>query len=278
MEKFYKKTLQKLEEQINELAIELENPIIFSETVIELVIKRLAELKEFVLQRGFETTEEEIHFFKQLKPTILSKLIYYNAIYRIETKRPYGGTKTIKKYLNNELVKIKRYFDNNLEFYKYYRTNSNHLDHKYFIRGNHDIKLTLDTYYFVSDQSFSTSHDYKVAKIIANDLIQVYLEDQLFSLHKHLSSKNRNTIQLNWTASKTSLIELIYALYSQGVLENGNVDIKLIASSFEAMFNLDLGDYYHTYLELKNRKTSRTKFLDALKESLLRRMEERDEK
>ncbi|SEM92029.1 RteC protein, partial [Chryseobacterium taichungense] len=31
----------------------------------------------------------------------------------------------------------------------------------------------LDTFYFEADHRFSTSHDYKVAKIIANDLIQV---------------------------------------------------------------------------------------------------------
>ena len=56
-----------------------------------------------------------------------------------------------------------------------------YLDYKYFVRGKHDIKLSLDTFYFEADHNFSTSHDYKVAKIIANDLIQVYLEDQLHS-------------------------------------------------------------------------------------------------
>jgi len=50
-----------------------------------------------------------------------------------------------------------------------------------FVRGNHDIKLWLDTYYLQADQTFCTSHDYKVAKIMANDLIQVYIEDQLYS-------------------------------------------------------------------------------------------------
>ncbi|MFT4018864.1 MAG: RteC domain-containing protein [Agriterribacter sp.] len=97
----------------------------------------------------------------------------------METKRPHGGGKIIKKYLYNKLSKIKKYFDNNFEFYRYYRTNSTYLDHKYFIRGKYDIKLILDNYYFEADHSFSTSHDYKVAKIIANDLIQIYLEDQL---------------------------------------------------------------------------------------------------
>ena len=112
-----------------------------------------------------------------------------------------------EEYLNNELLKIKNFFDNNLEFYKYYRTNSTYLDDKYFVRGKHDIKLSLDTYYFESDHSFSTSHDYKVAKIIANDLIQVYLEDQLYNMNKHLLPKLSSTISVNWTASKTAMIK-----------------------------------------------------------------------
>ncbi|WP_415542722.1 RteC domain-containing protein [Empedobacter stercoris] len=30
--------------------------------------------------------EAEIHFFKYQKPVIVSKLIYYNAVYKIESK------------------------------------------------------------------------------------------------------------------------------------------------------------------------------------------------
>jgi hypothetical protein len=95
----------------------------------------------------------------------------------------------------------------------------------------------LDTYYLQSDQTFSTSHDYKVAKIIANDLIQVYLEDQLYKLNKNLQPKDSSTTNLNWTGSKTAMIELIYALHYQEVLENGNIDIRLIVQHFENMFN-----------------------------------------
>lgn len=181
-------------------------------------------------------------FFKHQKPAIVSKLIYYNAIYKIETKKPYGA-KPIKKYLNDELRKLKRYFDNNLEFYKYYRTNNSFIDDKLFVRGKYDIKLSLDTFYFEADHNFSTSHDYKVAKIIANDLIQVYLEGLL--LNTAYQDKSTDLPKLNWSGSKTALIELIYALHSQGVFDNGNADIKVIAKTFERAFNIDLGDFYH---------------------------------
>lgn len=102
------------------------------------------------------------------------------------------------------------------------------------------------------------------------------------SYHKKISKIQDDYASLNenftWTSSKTSLIELIYALYSQGVFDNGNKDIKQIAEYFEKVFNINLGDFYHTYMELKSRKINRTKFIDTLRESLMRKMEEQDER
>ncbi|MDY9918940.1 RteC protein [Porphyromonadaceae bacterium KH3R12] len=275
MDKFYKETLHKLETAINELEIESDCSLQRIEAVIHLIVKCLSEVKEYVSERGFKNIDEEIRFFKYQKPAILSKLIYYNAIYRIETKKPYG-TEPIRKYLNRELKKLKRYFDNNLDFYKYYRTNNSYLDEKLFVRKCYDIKLCLDTYYFQSDHNFSTSHDYKAAKIIANDLIQVYIEDQLYD--KDLKDKSTAPKKLNWTGSKVALIELIYALHNQGVFNDGNADIRLIAKYFENTFDVNLGNFYQTYLELRNRKINPTKFLDTLREGLIRKMNEQDEK
>ena len=280
MNNFCKEVVRKLDEEIKEFSFEEDNIILLSEAVVELILTRIKEIKEYVLEKGFKDIEEETHFFKKVKPNIVSKLIYYNAIYKIETKKPYGGDKALKKYLENEVTKLKRFFDNNLDFYRYYRTNSTYLDHKYFIRGKYDIKLSLDTYFFESVHSFSTSHDYKAAKILANDLIQVYLEDQLFNKNINTSARNHLSVPspLNWTSSKTALIELIYALHSHATFNNGLVDIKVIAKTFEEVFNIELGDFYHTYLELKSRKVNRTKFLDALKENLIRKMDEQDER
>ncbi|WP_104382633.1 RteC domain-containing protein [Sphingobacterium sp. HMA12] len=242
---------------------------------IELILKSLSELESQLLIKGFSNIKDEIFFFKNQKPVILSKLIYYNAVYKIETKKPYGA-KPIRKYLKKELRKLKRFYNNNLDFYKYYRSNNSFLDEKYFVRGKHDIKLWLDTYYFQSDHTFSTSHDYKVAKIIANDLIQVYIEDQLYKKIKKNKSKTQK--KLKWTGSKVALIELIYALHYQNVFDNGNNDIREVAQYFESAFEIDLGNFYQTYLELRNRKMNRTKFLDALRDELIRRMDEQDEK
>ncbi|GAA4135090.1 RteC domain-containing protein [Sphingobacterium kyonggiense] len=277
MDEFYNETYLKLETEIQELEIENDNPVQLTEAIIYRIVECLSEIKDYVLKRGFTNVDEEVRFFKYQKPVIVSKLIYYNAIYKIETRKPYGA-KRIRKYLKKELKKLKRFFDNNIDFYKYYRSKNSFLDEKMFVRGKHDIKLWLDTYYFQSDQSFSTSHDYKVAKIMANDLIQVYLEDQLYCTNKRLFTKRTAISGLNWTGSKAALTELIYSLYYQSVLDNGNTDIRLIAEHFENVFNIDLGNFYHTYLELRNRKRNRTKFLDALRDNLIKKMDEQEEK
>jgi len=275
MDKFYNATLYKLETAIGELEIEEDYSIQRIEAVILLILECLSEIMEHILKRGFKSREEEMRFFKHQKPIVVAKLIYYNAIYKIETKKPHGA-KPIRKYLNRELKKLKRYFDNNLDFYKYYRTNNTSLDETLFVRGNHDIKLCLDTGYFQSDLTFSTSHDYKVAKIIGNDLVQVYIEDQLYN--KDQEDKPKASKKLNWTGSKVAIIELIYSLHYQGVFENGNADIRLIAKYFEDVFNVDLGNFYQTYLELRNRKINQTKFLDTLRETLIKKMDEQDGK
>lgn len=270
MNNYCRQIIQELEEEIYWLTEKKDDQITWCEKAIDLILEKISGLKKVVLSKGFKNMKDEIHFFKTLKPQLVSKLIYYNAIYKIEMKRPHGGSKTVRKYLNKELDKLNSYFNNNLDFYKYYRTKSDVLDNKYFVRHNHDVKLSLDTYYFECDHSFSTSHDYKVAKIIGNDLILLYLEEQLLNIRK---DNKLNPMTLTWTDNKVSLIELIYALYFIGVFNNGNADIKLIAKCLEKMFNVELGNFYHTFLELRNRKVNRTKFLDLLKENLLRKMD-----
>ena len=100
------------------------------------------------------------------------------------------------------------------------------------------------------------------------------MEDRLNNINVKKVSDN----SLIWTASKTAFTELIYALYSHGAFNNGNTEIKLIAKTFEDAFNIELGDFYHTFMELKARKINRTKFLDRLCEALIKKMDEQDEK
>lgn len=276
----YSILLNNLNEQLNFIDLEIDDQIKKCEQAITVILKSINELKKAATKTNFKSKSEEIQFFKEIKPQFTSKLIYFNRVYKIEMKKPNGGNKILKKYYNNELLKLKAFFDNELEFYQYYRSGSTYLDYKYFLRGEVDIKLALDSYYFESDMSFATSHDFKVATILANDLIELYLENQLLMLENNENSEKsqrKPNVKLTWTGSKVALIELIYALHTEGVFNNGAADLKDIAEYFEHTFEIDLGQYRRVFLEIRARKNDRTKFLTTLNDSLQKRMENSDD-
>lgn len=276
----YSILLNNLNEQLNFIDLEIDDQIKKCEQAITVILKSINELKKAATKTNFKSKSEEIQFFKEVKPLFTSKLIYFNLVYRIEMKKPNGGNKILKKYYNNELLKLKAFFDNELEFYQYFRSGSTYLDYKYFLRGEFDIKLALDSYYFESDMSFATSHDFKVATILANDLIELYLENQLLMLENNENSEKsqrKPNVKLTWTGSKVALIELIYALHTEGVFNNGAADLKEIAEYFEHTFEIDLGQYRRVFLEIRARKSDRTKFLTTLNDSLQKRMENSDD-
>lgn len=199
---------------------------------------------------------------------------------QIETRRPNGSHTAQCDYLAKELDRLQHFFDNNLSFYQYYRTGATHLDEKFFMRKPFDTHLNLDPFVFDMDASFSTSHDYKLARLIANEMLEHYLKDALDDLQLS-REKPKSTgdckLRLNWTGSKAALIELLYGLQSAGTFNNANVEIKQIAAYFEAVFDVDLGNFYRTFQEIRIRKKNRTSFLDTLKTCLINKMDEIDE-
>lgn len=238
----------------------------------------LQTLKEYICNNPFQTPNEEIIFFKETKPSIYCKLIYFVEVFKIESKRPIGNSCHQKKYLLREQKKLRSFFDENVEFYTYYRNTSTHLDEKYFLRNKLDIRLYLDDYAFDTDPIFSTSHDYKVARILANDMLNTYLNEQLNLLDqpKEQPLPETGKCKSEWTDPKIALVELVYALQACGCINNGSCDIKEMARLFETTFNIDLGDFYRTFLEIKTRQNP-TKFLDSLRSALNHKIEEQDE-
>jgi hypothetical protein len=113
-------------------------------------------------------------------------------------------------------------------------------------------------------------------------MLIVYLQKEIELIeNKNGMETNINAFQkqskLFWTGNKTDLIELIYALHTSGAINSGTADIKEVALVCEQMFNVNLGDYYRTFLEIRSRKINQTKFIDKLKESLTNKMLESDE-
>lgn len=233
----------------------------------------LGTIKAKILQDGFVDEHREIDFFKNIKPQILGKLIYYNKVFRIETTCPVSKGKIHQSYYENQLKILKSEYKESIcneDFYRYYRAGRIDRDHSYFRLGQINYHDGLKSGVFEIDLTFSTYYDNKIAYIIANELLYTYL------LTKINPEENPDTIFLNgdankdisWTNSQNALIELIYALYASNSIAYGKIGIRKLALIFQVLFRTPLNDIHHSFHRMKTRAGSRTAFLDQLKNSL----------
>jgi len=185
-----------------------------------------------------------------------------------------------KAFTLQQLDLLKGSFDNNIDFYRYYRAHRTDFDKHYFLRSQPDIETYFDSFYFERDPKFSTGYDLKVATILANDMLSDYLNAELISedlpnVHQ-FDNTNIQKVKAKWTGSKVALIELIYAFNTSKCINNGKSDLKRMTSYVENLFDIDLGDVYRTFIEIRGRKGNRVQCLDDLRKKLIARMDEVD--
>ncbi len=277
MKKLYVRISDDLEKELKKIESKNDDILTLAEKSIEVIHSSLLELRKIVTSTKFESEEEEIYFFKIIKPKVFSKLIYFVLLFKIEGARPKGSVKIQKKYFECEIKKLQEYFNCNLLLYQYYRREESHSDQQYFLSKNNSVSFHFDCLGSYIDDDFATSLDSTFSKFIGYNLSIQYFQNEIEKLNtnpdsqQQISSKESN---LNWTANKVDLVEVIYALNAAKAINNGEIDIKEMASTFETVFNIELGDYYRTFLEIKARKLTNTKFLNLLILKLTEQIEE----
>ena len=285
----FEKMKELLENILSEIDVEIDEIDLYGYDIVEnslSMVHRLQavlnDLKTKLQTYSFPAKEDEITFFKTQKPEILGRLLFFYKIYRIETQCPNGSDDVIRSYINRELDNLTYFFNRNLDFYQYYRSHSTLYDEYYFVRGKSDLRLCTDSAQFDKDPNFSTGYDYKVAKIIANEMLRIYLNKRLVKLETNTQVENNLQKCLKYpfrfTGKKVFLIELGYSLVSSGDINNGNVEIKEMMNFLGTVFQVELGDYYAAYIAMKERKKDRTAYLSRLQDSLVKRMAEDDSK
>ncbi len=179
-----------LSQKLKEIHLELENidmdscdiSIEVSVSIIEYLEKCLSEVRVFFLLQKSIKEKDEIYFFKEVKPEILGFLLYFNKIHTVELKCPNGSNGTLGEYYQKELDSLTFFFERNLDFYQYYRSKATHLDGNYFVRHKRCHQLGLDSVHYIIDYEFSTGYDYKVAKILCNEMLRIYLNKKMHAL------------------------------------------------------------------------------------------------
>ncbi|WP_281323603.1 RteC domain-containing protein [Flavobacterium aestivum] len=273
MQSTYKDALYSILKKEQEISLESVHVIDESYRMIVFLQDLLTRIKKDVLEHHFTEENEEIEFFRIIKPQILGKLIYYNKVYRIETSCPVSSGKMYYKYFSGELQQLKNEYKEhicNSDFYRYYRSGRTDRDRDFFKLGKINLNTGLNSFIFEVDTQFSTYYDYKVSRIIADELLYNYLIIKINPVDKPdaILQNAESTKDVFWTESKNALIELIYALYVSGAISNGKIGVRKISLVFQLLFRIQLGDIHHAFHRMKDRAGNRTLFLEQLKSSL----------
>ena len=101
---------KKLANILSEINLEIDEIDIYGYDIIPVSLAMvhrlqgiLSDLRNDLQIYVFPSKEEEIYFFKNQKPELLGRLLYFHKIYRIEVQCPTGSNDVIRLYLNKEL-------------------------------------------------------------------------------------------------------------------------------------------------------------------------------
>lgn len=272
IETYFSTLLQEIDRYTGTVNLKGENIIPGCREMMNYLKGKMIELKNFALSREFKDDAEEIRFFKYQKPLILGRLLYFYKLYQIESNRPPSYELAVG-YYQGEIEKLKTVFERSLSFFQYYRSGATYRDSFYFKRGQTEISPETDTFLFEPEAEFSTGYDRLVARLIAVELLLAFLTRRM---REPADGEPLSGKKLYWTDKKAAAVELIYGIHAVGSVDNGKADIIDIVTAFERTFHIDLGDVYHTFIAMRNRKNSRTVYLDQIIEQLLKRMDETD--
>jgi hypothetical protein len=215
----------------------------------------------------FKDQDEEITFFKTVKPQFNAIYIFETEIFKIETGRPVGDQAAVIAYYEQELKYIGSFFYKHQFLYQYYLLEGSELDNAYFMLGGQIAQPVIDQPLDISRDT--TIGDYFFSRFIAYEQIQEYLLRVIYLPEgKNQSSDTPADLSIKWTGDKANLIELAYGIWLTGQLNEGN-------ASLENALAVKLGNFRKRFSELESRKRlSSTKFIDQMKIVILKKMED----
>ncbi|WP_430811055.1 MULTISPECIES: RteC domain-containing protein [unclassified Carboxylicivirga] len=275
-----KAILDEYSKEISNLNIEKDDLKTLVDNGIRICKTYLQRLRQKVMDGCIKSEEDEIYFFKYIKPTVLGDLLFYCYLKNTNEHRPICTIYVQEEFLTKKLEKFNHFLKKNYKCYAYYNSEgTQRIDEYYFVRCNLKIEEYSYHPYSIVDSDFATSKDYLFAEFKAHEKIIHFLESELFKL-KALKKKRFKSLEewltkspFHWTDSKAAITEIIYAITYSGSINNGNVEIKELAKYFCLLFNIDDLDFYRIYLDIRLRD-NQTIYLDKLKKRLNIKIEE----
>jgi len=199
-------------------------------------------------------------------------------VFQVEAWKPPVGKADEIAHYGLGAKRVDFYLKRYNELYTYYRKGSCLNDEHYFLRKETAPGLITPISISDMDPRFSTVYSFQFAKMQAYEHFSNYLQQCIYRLeHPGMEQKEEGKKSRNmWTDSKAALIELAYGIYARGSVNHGKADIKEIITALEVIFNVNLGNFYRTFQNLRIRKKNRTPYLDATRNDLIKTMDNAD--
>jgi len=179
----------------------------------------------------FKSESEEIRYYKIEKPDFMKYGIFLHAVNEMYLNEPIGFCETKLEFLHNEMNKLRTFQIENNEMYKYYKAIETNRDSELF--NKHSVKKDI------------------FAVISASFMLEKYLYSERDP--RSLSEKLKDYPVLKWNGPKVGLVEIIYALAYAGNIEHESKELDYLVKAFENLFDIDLGNHYRIFLDIRNR-------------------------
>lgn len=255
-------------EQIEQSNLPREKKCASKVSVCQEVTEQLKQLFQEHELREDQTFQ--IHFFKSIKPRFCSEFVYQMTIYDYLKDKPKGSVKSQRKYIDSCMDKTSKELSKYSEFNNYIYFSSTHHDELYFTLQNFDpvkhVNLLTPT-----SNVFNPPAGPTLTTVIAMNRYTEFLKKELETLNLPKPDPSWNsTNQLIWKKSKTDLVQLVYALHAT---ESVHEDLKDTKEAMEKLFNVQLGNIYRTFSDIKIKKEPDS-FIKELSLNLLKKVRE----
>jgi hypothetical protein len=141
-----------------------------------ITAKAWLSIQEKIEGYQFTDLQEEISFYKTLKPKFIALMDFFTLLYRSVLFQP-EDTSGKNEYWKSELSTCKDFLLKHQTFCRYYKQGNTTMDHVYFVQQNNHQPLIFGVN--ENNRAFSTSYTFLLARVISVQKYQRYVSGKL---------------------------------------------------------------------------------------------------
>lgn len=148
------------------------------------------KLKSIIKQKDFNSDQEEIDFFREVKPQFTCYMEYFIILAESVKFVPMQINDAIE-FWEQELQRVSRFYAKYKPFIDYYETGRKDDDPRYFQRQGNGPNPSQKKFFFDNDPELMTSHDCILRSYLAHKKYSTYIRAKLERL------RNANELTVN---------------------------------------------------------------------------------